>query len=48
VGVPFYAGVFDAQDRVDKQREELIAKIEGKLTQTTRTDRLFSLRWTLA
>ena len=29
--------LFDAQDEVDRQREELIATIEGKLQQKTRT-----------
>ncbi|MEK6750369.1 MAG: SNF2-related protein [Pseudomonadota bacterium] len=37
--------LFDAQDQVDKQRDELITQIEGKLTQTTRTETLFTLRW---
>ena len=37
--------LFDAQDQIDKQRDELIAQIEGKLTQTTRTETLFTLRW---
>ena len=40
--------LFDAQDQVDKQREELIATIEGKLTQATRIERLFSLHWSVA
>lgn len=40
--------LFDAQDQVDNQREELIAKIEGKLTQSARTEVLFTLRWTMA
>jgi hypothetical protein len=40
--------LFDAQDQVDKQREELIAQIEGKLTQVTRLESLFRLRWRLA
>ena len=40
--------LFDAQDQVDKQREELIATIEGKLTQATRVERLLSLHWTVA
>ena len=40
--------LFDAQDQVDKQREELIDKIEGKLTQSVRTEVLFTLRWTMA
>jgi len=39
--------LFDAQDTVDKQREELIAKIEGKLAQRTSAVNLFTLRWTL-
>ncbi|MBP9158416.1 MAG: DEAD/DEAH box helicase, partial [Sphingobium sp.] len=39
--------LFDAQDQVDKQREELIAVIEGKLEQTTALLPLFTLRWTL-
>ncbi len=39
--------LFDAQDQVDKQREELIAVIEGKLNQTTALQSLFTLRWQL-
>jgi len=39
--------LFDAQDQVDKQREELIAGIEGKLNQTTSMQTLFMLRWNL-
>ena len=37
--------LFDAQDQVDKQRDELISKIEGKLTQKTGMENLFTLRW---
>lgn len=37
--------LFDAQDKVDKQREELIANIEGKLTQQVSLNRLFTIRW---
>lgn len=40
--------LFDAQDQVDRQREALIAQIEGKLTQTARVEQLFSIRWTLS
>ena len=40
--------LFDAQDQVDKQREELIAAIEGKMNQSTRAEQLFSIRWTIA
>ncbi|MDP1635027.1 MAG: DEAD/DEAH box helicase, partial [Gallionellaceae bacterium] len=39
--------LFDAQDQVDKQREELIAVIEGKLNQITTMRQLFTLRWAL-
>jgi adenine-specific DNA-methyltransferase len=40
--------LFDAQDQVDKQREELITAIEGKLQQKTSANPLFVLRWTLS
>jgi adenine-specific DNA-methyltransferase len=40
--------LFDAQDKVDAQRDEFIAKIEGKLQQQTETARLFTVHWTLA
>lgn len=40
--------LFDAQDQVDKQREELIATIEGKLQQKTERHELLSVRWILA
>lgn len=40
--------LFDAQDQVDKQREQLIAAIEGKLNQTTKAERLYVIRWHLA
>ncbi len=39
--------LFEAQDRVDHQREELIANIEGKLTQQSGLTELFTLRWSL-
>lgn len=37
--------LFDAQDQVDRQREELIAAIEWKLVQKAHNRTLFSLRW---
>jgi adenine-specific DNA-methyltransferase len=40
--------LFEAQDQVDRQREELIEQIEGKLQQKTDLVRLFSIRWRLA
>lgn len=40
--------LFDAQDQVDKQREELIAAIEGKMSQNTRSENLFSIRWAIS
>ena len=39
--------LFDAQDKVDKQREELIANIEGKLAQKVSLSRLFTIRWVM-
>jgi hypothetical protein len=39
--------LFEAQDQVDRQREELIASIEGKLAQKTGLDPLFVIRWRL-
>jgi adenine-specific DNA-methyltransferase len=39
--------LFDAQDEVDRQREALIAQIEGKLQQTTELVELFEIRWRL-
>ena len=37
--------LFDAQGHVDRQRDELITRIEGKLLQQTRLDTLFRIRW---
>ena len=39
--------LFDGQDQVDKQREDLIAVIEGKLMQQAKLESLFALRWHL-
>ena len=39
--------LFDAQDQVDRQREELITQIEGKLQQQTSIRQLFRIRWSL-
>lgn len=39
--------LFEAQDQVDRQRDELIAAIEGKLTQNAAITPLFTVRWTL-
>ena len=39
--------LFDAQDKVDKQRDELILMIEGKLKQNALLRRVFLIRWTL-
>lgn len=40
--------LFEAQDKVDRQRDELISAIEGKLSQGTSTQVLFTIRWNLA
>jgi len=39
--------LFDAQDKVDEQREELIDSIEGKLQQRIIAKNLFAIRWHL-
>ncbi len=39
--------LFDAQDEIDRQRERLIADIEGKLQQRTSLVELFRVRWKL-
>lgn len=39
--------LFDVQDRVDTQRDELILAIEGKLVQSARVEQLFAIRWVL-
>jgi adenine-specific DNA-methyltransferase len=39
--------LFDAQDRVDKQRDELIVQIERQLTQKTSNQQLFTVRWSI-
>jgi adenine-specific DNA-methyltransferase len=40
--------LFEAQDRVDRQRDELIAAIDGKLTQGTQNQQLLCIRWSLS
>ncbi|MGH7562135.1 MAG: SNF2-related protein [Gemmatimonadales bacterium] len=37
--------LFEAQDRIDRQRDELIAAIEGKLSQEARSEPLFTIHW---
>jgi adenine-specific DNA-methyltransferase len=39
--------LFDAQDDIDRKRGELIADIEGKLTQNVTMETIFALRWKL-
>jgi hypothetical protein len=39
--------LFDAQDRIDVQREDLIASIEGKLEQQVSEMELFTIRWSV-
>jgi hypothetical protein len=39
--------LFDAQDDIDRRREQLIAEIEGKLQQRASQMPLFSIRWRL-
>jgi adenine-specific DNA-methyltransferase len=37
--------LFDAQDEIDRQREQLIAEIEGKLQQKVSCEELFTIHW---
>lgn len=39
--------LFDAQDKIDEQRSELIAQIEGRLEQDVALKSVFSIRWRL-
>ena len=39
--------LFEAQDAIDRQREDLIFKIESKLAQHSGLDPLFTIRWRL-
>jgi len=39
--------LFDTQDQIDRQRDELIAHIEGKLSQRVISSALFTMRWSL-
>jgi adenine-specific DNA-methyltransferase len=39
--------LFEAQDQVDRQREQLIEQVEGKLQQKITNTNLFSIRWQL-
>jgi adenine-specific DNA-methyltransferase len=40
--------LFDAQDEIDRQRDELIAQMEGQLEQKSNLQCLFKIRWSLA
>ncbi len=39
--------LFDAQDEVDKRRDDLILQIESRLAQQIQTEKVFIMRWTL-
>jgi adenine-specific DNA-methyltransferase len=40
--------LFDAQDDIDRRREQIIADVEGKLQQRVTQTSLFAIRWELA
>ena len=40
--------LFDAQDKVDERRSQLIAQIEGKLQQKIDLEPLFTIRWSVS
>ena len=42
-----HRSLFEAQDKVDLLREEIISYIEGKLTQKSGLSHLFAVRWSL-
>jgi adenine-specific DNA-methyltransferase len=37
--------LFEAQDEIDRRREQLISEIEGKLQQKISSQQLFAIRW---
>jgi NADPH-dependent glutamate synthase beta subunit-like oxidoreductase len=39
--------LFEAQDAIDTQREQLIGKIEGKLQQSALINQVFTARWSI-
>lgn len=39
--------LFDAQDTIDVQRDDLIAKIDGQMRQWTTITPMFAVRWEL-
>ncbi len=43
----FAGALVDAQDEIDRRREQLIADIESKLTQKIRSETLFMIHWNI-
>ena len=39
--------LFDAQDEIDRQREQLIQGVEAKMQQTVQSELVFACRWSL-
>ncbi len=39
--------LFEAQDKIDQRRDELIASVEGKLRQQITSTNLFTVRWAI-
>ena len=39
--------LFDAQDAIDRRRDELIAGIEGKLEQRVKEEEVFTITWAI-
>ena len=39
--------LFDAQDKIDTERDDLIRELEERLSQRVSVQRLFTVRWTL-
>lgn len=40
--------LYEAQDEVDRQKEALISRVEGRLKQQIQSHRLFAIRWSVA
>lgn len=39
--------LFDEQDRAEERKDKLLSELEGKIKQSTRTDKIFAVRWTI-
>ena len=40
--------IFEAQDQIDSQKDDLLAKVEGRMKLDTVEEELFTIRWEVA